>query len=139
MPSFVTNTLCLVCLSVLLAAGMVLPLQAGSKLEDGKLSGEEIAALLTDRTALGEHRGVPTRQFFAAAGWTDYLAKGTQPDRGRWKVDMEQGKYCSEWNNSGKWPCYDIMREDGTLYWVQGDHYKSPFSMTDGHKMSFAE
>ena len=106
--------------------------------EERKLSGEEIAALLTDRTAIGEHRGKPTRQYFDPSGWTDYYEKGGRPDRGKWRVDKAKGQYCSQWGLMGGWSCYDVTSDGERFYWAQsGTDYHSPFTTVDGYQMKF--
>jgi hypothetical protein len=69
-----------------------------------KLTAAEITALLSGRTAQGEHRGTATRQYFDPTGWTDYLAEGSPPDRGKWRVDAGRDQYCSQWGAFGTAP-----------------------------------
>ena len=117
-------------LAVLMAS--TTPLLAG---EERKLSGQEILELLNDRTALGEHRGKATRQYFDPSGWTDYLSEGSPPDRGKWRVEGNQ--YCSKWGSFGGWSCYDVSFDGKTYFWIQGEDYRSPFTVVAGYKMSF--
>ena len=107
-------------------------------LDERKLDDKEIKLLLANRTALGENRGIATRQFFDPAGWTDYLEQGGRPDRGKWRVDENRGEYCSQWGSFGDWSCYAVTTDGRRYYWTQpGTDYRSPFTMVDGYKMAF--
>jgi len=130
-----------VCLTFVLVLALALLPAApaiGSEDEARKLSATEITALLSGRTALGEHRGKATRQYFDPTGWTDYLAEGGRPDRGKWRVDTARDQYCSQWGALGGWSCYDVTTDGQRYYWSRpGDDDRSPFTMVDGHKMTF--
>ena len=109
-------------------------LQAG---EEVKLTAAEILKLLEDRTALGRDRGKATRQYFDPSGWTEYQSEGGPPDRGRWRVDETQERYCSKWGAFGGWSCYDVLSDGERYYWAQGESYRSPFTLIEGYKMGF--
>jgi len=118
----------------------LLPATPATATEDDarKLTAPEITALLSGRTALGEHRGTATRQYFDPAGWTDYLAEGSPPDRGKWRVDAGRDQYCSQWGAFGGWSCYDVTTDGLRYYWsLPGEDDRSPFTTVDGHKMTF--
>lgn len=88
-------------LALVLGAALALPALA----EEAKLSGEEIKAALSDRTAFYDDG---TKQFFNATGATNYYdARGVQDD-GFWEVRSDQ--YCSWWERGG-WACYDVTGE----------------------------
>ena len=125
-------------LALALVAGLAAAmLQPANSTADDKLTADEIQKLLDGRTALGNWRGTDTRQYFASNGLTVYLAKGSPPDQGKWKVDEAKNQYCSWWQRGG-WACYDVETDGTTYYWVTpGDDYRSPFTMTDGKQMEF--
>ncbi len=125
-------------LPVLLLLALVLAASATADEAATKLTAAEIETLLSGRTALGEHRGTATRQYFDPSGWTDYLAEGARPDRGSWRVDAERDQYCSQWGPFGGWSCYDVTSDGERYYWsLPEDGYRSPFTLVDGHKMTF--
>lgn len=122
--------------ALVLTLALVAP--ANAQDDETKLTAAEITTLLSDRTALGEHRGTATRQYFDPSGWTDYLAEGAQPDRGTWRVDAARDQYCSEWGPFGGWSCYDVTTDGERYYWSRpADGTRSPFTMVDGHKLTF--
>jgi hypothetical protein len=89
-----------------------------------KLTAPEITALLSGR--------------FDPTGWTDYLAEGSPPDRGKWRVDAGRDQYCSQWGAFGGWSCYDVTTDGQRYYWsLPGEDDRSPFTTLDGHKMTF--
>ncbi len=118
------------------AAAVLLSTTAFAVAAEIKLGADEIETLLSGNTALGEYGGSPTRQYFDAGGRTDYLPKGGNVDRGRWKAEREKDQYCSWWERGG-WSCYDVLKDGETYYWAQGSDYHSPFTMTPGRKMEF--
>ncbi len=120
------------CLAAMLVAFTPAGVEAA---EERKLEAAEIAALLTGKTALGENRGRDTRQYFASSGRTDYVERGGQVDRGKWRVDEAQDKYCSLWARGG-WACYDITTDGKGYFWV-AEGYRSPFSMIEGQNLNF--
>lgn len=117
----------LIVLLTLFTAG---PATAG---EERPLSGAEIEAAITDRTAIYDDGAT---QYFSSAGWSDYVTKGGPPDRGKWEVRGDQ--YCSWWERGG-WSCYDVTGTvaDGgdRITWIapsRGTTY--PGRMVDGNQ-----
>lgn len=102
-----------------------------------KLTAAEVTALLSGNTAVGDWRGTPYRQYFGVNGTTIYVAKARPPSPGRWKVDQENGDYCSWWEQSG-WSCYGIERDGVGYVWVTpGSDYRGRFTLVDGKQLSF--
>jgi hypothetical protein len=83
------------------------------------LSGDEIAAALTDRS-LAYDDG--TRQGFFADGRTLYT--GTSGESwGRWRVDGD--RYCSSWPPAESWACYGVEANGIDLAFVAADGARS--------------
>ncbi len=107
---------------------LVLPARA----EPVSLTAEEVTALLTGNTAVGEWSGTPYRQYFAADGTTIYHAEGAPPDTGQWRVNAETGAYESLWR-SGGWSGYDVARDGDQYLWiVHGSGDAQTFTVFEG-------
>ena len=91
------------------------------------LQAAEIEVLLNGNTVKGTWDGKAYRQFFDANSVTIYQQDKAPESRGRWKVDAAKNAYCSEWNQSGVWACYEVLS--------QGDHYL--WRSESGHTESF--
>ena len=80
--------------------------------EERKLTGDEIATLLADRTVVGTDKGGKQwKQIFQKGGLTIY-SQGDANSNGFWRVKGDQ--YCSQWPPNDSWACYDMTGE--------GDH-----------------
>lgn len=90
---------------------------AAARAEPERLTGAEIAAVLTGNTVDGLWGGTPYRSYFDASGLTLYRPEGRPAERGRWRADQERDLYCSHWERSG-WSCYEIYREGETIIWA---------------------
>lgn len=114
---------------------VLLLVASGSARADGeKLSAAEVMSLLNGNTAIGDWRGRPYRQYFAADGTTVYMAEGSPPSPGRWKVDETSGDYCSWWERSG-WGCYGVERDGSDYVWtLPNDDYRGPFTVVEGRQ-----
>jgi hypothetical protein len=99
--------------------------------DDTPMSGPEIEAALTDRTAI--YDGGVIKQYFSPSGATPYW-DGTRLTKGSWRVSGDQ--YCSIWPPSSNWSCYEMVRNsDGAVVWVgsRGDRYTA--HLEDGNRM----
>lgn len=115
-------------LALLLFASTVMPTQA---MEQRRLLGPEIATMLTDRTATYPDGA---KQFFSAAGWTDYVEENGAVDRGRWEVRDDW--YCSWWERGG-WSCYEVTSAWQDVIFIGVDSRKEfPGRMTDGNQLA---
>lgn len=74
------------------------------------LTGDEIAAALTDRTLAYE----AAWQDFRASGRTLYNAGADS--WGYWRVEGD--KYCSQWPPSDLWACYGMARRGDRLRFI---------------------
>ncbi|KPA22313.1 hypothetical protein shim_05910 [Shimia sp. SK013] len=90
-----------------LAAGSV------SAAEWQVLSGEEISAMLTDKSAAYDG----ATQVFYASGRTLYTAGADS--WGYWQVRGNQ--YCSQWPPSGLWDCYGVLVQGQQVRFVAAD------------------
>jgi len=97
------------------------------------LTGEEIAAALTGHTAFYDEGA---RQYFDAAGWTDYIEPSGPPDRGKWEVRGDQ--YCSWWERGG-WSCYDVTGSGNRITFISGRGTLYPGELVEGNRRSLEE
>ena len=80
--------------------------------EERKLTGDEISALLAEKTVVGtDAKGKQWKQVFQKGGLTIY-SQGDANSNGFWRVKGDQ--YCSQWPPNDSWACYDMTGE--------GDH-----------------
>lgn len=100
------------------------------------LSAEEVRALLTDRTAVGDWNGTPYRQYFDPNGRTIYQPKGGRPDAGKWRANDTTGAYESWWERSG-WSGYGIARYGDLYFWVESSGKHHAFTVVDGRALGF--
>jgi hypothetical protein len=92
-----------------------------------QLSGDDIAAALSDKSLYAESRGQPVEQIFQESGQTFYLVGGDS-SAGSWAV--RDGKYCSVWPPSDHWSCYAVMRDGDAVTFVSGDGTRFPMRLT---------
>lgn len=102
---------------------------------DAPLSGPEVAQLLTGNTAEGVWNGTPYRSYFDPDGETIYVAKGSDPITGKWRVNPDSGAYESFWDTVG-WTSYPVLRTDDGLVWIN-DGKAYPFSIVQGRDLGF--
>lgn len=98
-----------------------------------KLEAEEIAAVLSGNTVAGLWGETAYKSYFDPSGLTIYQPEGGPPDRGKWRVDGENDRYCSHWERSG-WSCYDIYQEGDQIIWQLpsgGERYPSTLLVGD--------
>ena len=101
-----------------------------------QLSAAEIDTLLRGNTAIGQWGRDNYRQHFSDSGSTIYAVEGRRSSRGLWRVNSGTNAYESWWERSG-WSAYDVLREDGQLYWLEstGDLYE--FVVVEGQQLLF--
>jgi hypothetical protein len=116
-----------VALAFLVVALVAAPSQA---MEQRRLIGSQIEMILNDRTA---RYADGARQFFSAAGWTDYRDADGTVDRGRWEVRGNQ--YCSWWERGG-WSCYDVMNAWQDVTFIGAESGRTYLArMADGNQL----
>ena len=93
----------------------------------GSLSGEGIAALLTDATLYGTDNGQPAEQVFQKSGVTFYSVPNGQ-SQGTWKI--EANKYCSAWPPNPTWVCYDVLNDGASVTFVSPSGKRTVMSLT---------
>lgn len=106
----------------ILAILLMVPIGAsGQEQPWAAMSGDEIAATLTERTL----KYSSATQKFYASGKTLYDAG--RPSWGYWRAEMDQ--YCSQWPPSDLWTCYDMEKSDDAVRFVgaQGDKTEGIF------------
>jgi len=98
-----------------------------------KLSGDEIAILLTGNTAVGIWDGTPYRQYFDMDGTTIYAQKNARSARGEWRVEGEE--YQSRWPGEADWEGWFVMEYASQWYWVSKSTPPTPFEVLDGDRL----
>lgn len=98
-----------------------------ASLASGSLSGEGIAALLTDATLYGTDHGQPSEQVFQKSGVTFYSVPNGQ-SQGTWKIDGN--KYCSAWPPNPSWVCYDVVNDGASVTFVSPTGKTTVMSLT---------
>lgn len=117
---------CLVLLLVVLTAPTAFA-------DERPLTGEEMIATLTGRTAISTDPATPYRQYFGPDGKTTYVPEGGPADVGLWRV--RGGQYCSQWGGSG-WDCYDMFGEGDAITWIwRATGAAFPARMVDGNAL----
>lgn len=121
---------------ILIACGLAVSLLASvASAQSIKLTGNEIAALLTGNTAIGRWEGTPYRQFFGAEGVTIFAQEGARSTRGEWRIDDEAQEYQSIWPGDAEWEGWFVMEYGGTFYWVSKKTPPTPFQVLDGQQL----
>jgi hypothetical protein len=110
----------------LLSFGVLL-LAATHGLASSPLSGEGIAALLTDATLYGNDNGQPSEQVFQKSGVTFYSVPNGQ-SQGNWKIDGK--KYCSAWPPNPSWVCYDVINDGAAVTFISPSGKRTLMSLT---------
>ena len=100
---------------------------SGASFASGSLSGEGIAALLTDATLYGTDNGQPSEQVFQKSGATFYSVPNGQ-SQGTWKV--EGNKYCSAWSPNPAWVCYDVLNDGASVTFISTSGKRTVMSLT---------
>lgn len=123
-------------LAVALVAGLLglLLTVAPSQSDPQRLKAAEIETLLSGNTAKGSWNGTAYRQFFASDGGTVYLAEGSPPSRGKWRVNTSKNLYESWWERSG-WSRYPVVKSGDAYAWVEVDGTLQPFTVLTGRQI----
>jgi len=123
------NLLALACLTTPALAGPV------------QMSADEVAALLTGRTAVGVWAGARYRQWFAEDGLTIYAQEGARSSRGKWRVNNKTDAYESWWGGDpSAWDVFVVLKDGETLFWSgPGAEPPVPFTMEDGQQLVFSD
>ncbi len=100
---------CLILFLALTATGSALAAER-------KLTADEIADALTGNTVEGLWGETAYKSYFDPGGFTLYQPEGRPPDRGKWRVDGENHRYCSHWERTG-WSCFDFYRDGDRIIW----------------------
>ncbi|MEM7268527.1 MAG: hypothetical protein AAF401_04655 [Pseudomonadota bacterium] len=102
--------------------------------EPRRLTGDEIAAALSGKTAVGEWYGTPYKQYFSDKGWTVYRAENSRPEDGNWRADRDRDLYESYWRRSG-WSGYQVLIEGDLYFWLEPSGQPQSFTLIDGNQM----
>jgi hypothetical protein len=102
---------------------MIVLMATPSHAEEHKLSGAEIAAILTDKVLSAK---TDTTQIFQKSGVTFFSENGSQ-SQGFWKVDGD--KYCSQWPPNTAWPCYDVLQDGSKITFVSASGNRYEFQL----------
>lgn len=102
----------------LLAAALLLATPALAQPVAVQLDAEEITALLTGNTAIGEWDGTPYRQYFGVGGVTLFAQPEARTTRGEWRVDPESDAYQSIWPGDAEWEGWIVMVWMDEYYWL---------------------
>ncbi|MEM9604848.1 MAG: hypothetical protein AAGA11_18430 [Pseudomonadota bacterium] len=101
-----------------------------------RITGADIDALLSGRTAIGEWGDDTYRQYFDPSGTTFYAPKGKRTTRGSWRVSESGSHYESWWSGSDdNWEAYEIIRVSDGLAWRDPKGQLYPFAMLDGQQL----
>lgn len=118
-------------LAAVLLVASVLSTQAQSV----KLTGDQIRALLTNKTANGRWDGAKYRQYFGVDGVTIFAQEGQRSARGQWRVDDATQEYQSIWPGDETWEGWFVMEFGDTYYWVSKKTPPTPFQVLDGQQL----
>jgi len=118
------------------AAIVTLGLTSIANAQERKLNAAEIEKALSGNTVDGDWKGTAFKQYFAPDGGTTYVAKGSPPSIGKWKVDAEKDQYCSWWQGTG-WDCYNILSggQDIIIWEVPSDGYRANTVVLSGRQL----
>ncbi len=111
-------------LALVLVFSLALPVGAFA---GDALSGEGIAALLTEATLYGTDHGQPVEQVFLKSGVTYYSLPNSQ-QQGSWKI--QGNKYCSAWPPNSSFTCYAVLNDGASVTFVATDGKRSVMSLT---------
>lgn len=102
--------------------------------DEKSLSGAEIKSALSGNTAFGNQKGTAWKQYFDPGGDTLYIAEGSDPSPGRWKVEGDV--FCSLWPPRSEWDCYDMTGADDNVTWIyKGGGDPWPAKIVPGNKL----
>ncbi len=93
--------------------------------------GKELETLLSVNSIDGMWGQGHYVQHFQKNGRTVYVADGSPPDWGTWRISSA-GRYCSVWRGGEN--CYPVIERDGTFYWlVESSGAVHTFTVVEGN------
>lgn len=104
--------------------------------DEVRLTAAQIEELLAGNTISGTWSGTEYKQYYGADGFTVYVPADGSHDEGKWRVDAAEDAYDSWWSATG-WVSYEVVRDDDTYYWLDGDGGRHPFSVLEGKQVSW--
>ena len=107
---------------------------SGASAAPERLTGADIAELLTGNTAKGLWLGARYRQSFREGGVTLYAQEGSRTSRGRWRVDLEADLYVSCWEPSG---CenWEVWQDGDVYFWSASGTPRADFIVLTGEDL----
>ncbi|MEM7223300.1 MAG: hypothetical protein AAF495_10000 [Pseudomonadota bacterium] len=120
-------------IALLAALLLAMPAAAG---EPQTMTQNEFRTLIEGNTIVGEWSGTPYRQFFDEGARTTYQEKGKAETYGTWRI-TEDGKYCSVWPPNPQEACYNVKRDEDTLFWDAGGGKTYPSDVVPGKQMAW--
>lgn len=100
-----------------------------------QLDAEDVIALLTGNTAVGEWGGEPYRQYFGTDGVTLFAQPDARTARGEWRVDPENDEYQSIWPDETEWEGLIVMIWMEEYYWLNRETPPTPFEVIEGEQL----
>lgn len=119
-------------LSLFGAATLMTGLVAHAETEH--LRAQDIEALLSGNTIVGQWSGTAYRQFFGTDGQTIYVATDGRREVGQWRVNPQTDDYESWWRSTGWTPYAMVLSENAGYAWVNGDRLET-FELLDGRQI----
>lgn len=95
---------------------------------------DEIQTLLMGNTIHGTWFGGEYKQHFYKDGRTIYAPRKSQSSLGKWRVNEANDQYESWWERTG-WVGYNIVRENGELFWLGDSNEPQPFVILPGEQL----
>ena len=99
------------------------------------MTAAEIKTALSGNTIDGTWAGSKYKQYYGENGFTMYLAEGSKPSPGKWRVNADTDDYESWWESTG-WTPYKMTRDGETYYWI-GETEKHPFVILEGKQVKW--
>ena len=99
------------------------------------MTAAEIDAALLGNTIDGTWAGSKYKQYYGENGFTMYVAEGSKPSPGKWRVNADTNAYESWWESTG-WTPYKMARDGETYYWI-GETEKHPFVILKGKQVKW--
>lgn len=99
------------------------------------MTAAEIEAVLLGNTIDGTWAGSKYKQYYGKDGFTMYVADGSKPSPGKWRVNSDTDDYESWWESTG-WTPYKMTRDGETYYWI-GQTEKHQFAILEGKQVKW--
>ncbi|MEJ6389419.1 hypothetical protein [Gymnodinialimonas ulvae] len=100
-----------------------------------QLDADEVTALLTGNTAIGDWDGVPYRQYFGEDGVTLFAQTEARTTRGQWRIDPESDEYQSLWPGDDDWEGWIVMVWMDEYYWLSRSTPPTVFEVVEGQQL----